>query len=126
MSQFAGVAFRIRPDDGKWPEVSRDESGIPTLTALVDVASRTDSVALHDKVATLLGVRRARGSNAIAVSVDNAAASGTLVVPTGSGGSTSAKTYTAYLTRYVPRPAARVGEWGSAEVTFLILSDVTP
>lgn len=122
MSSFGSAAFKVYPDNGRWPLPSHDSDGTAHYRADVALESAAAYAALADALC-LVTVKRALGSFAVAVQVDAGPGSDTLTVPTRLG---TAQAFTAVLVGFTPQASGRVVEQYKASCDWVILSEVTP
>lgn len=94
MSSFGGVNFRVYGlDQHHFPSPTVDSEGIPRYQATIRCASRSDLVALANKL-TIATFKRARRSKSIVTHVEAGPGQATLSVPVHKG---TLKTFTAVL-----------------------------
>jgi hypothetical protein len=122
-SSFAGVSFRVVPDDGFFPGPVEGSDGVVHYEADVLFASKSARNSLADKV-TIVTWKRILGSKSYNGHIDAGYGSGTLVVPL-HGGTTGS--YTAVLVAMTDTKGygrLATGEY-TASVDFVIVSDAT-
>lgn len=124
MSSFKDHEFRVKADDGYYPQPKRDNEGVPTLEIEVMFQTRV----LYDAFQNLVARGTAKVPNGTVVVNWHSNAggqTGTLDVPVYQG---SRRTYNAVLIEFSADGLGRdtMGdEWFRGNMTFVILSPLT-